>query len=75
MKSIYLRNFLATALLVFFCFLIIGASFFFLGRSYLISNTRDRMSACADEVIRPGAAECFRNPRAKPAKLRWAIRA
>lgn len=32
-------------------------------------------SACADEVIRPGAAECFRNPRAKPAKLRWAIRA
>lgn len=29
----------------------------------------------ADEVIRAGAEECFRNPRAKPAKLRWAIRA
>ena len=56
MKSIYLRNFLATALLMFFCFFIIGASFFFLGRSYLISNTRDRMSACADEVVRTASA-------------------
>ena len=56
MKIIYLRNFLATALLMFFCFFIIGASFFFLGRSSLISNTRDRMSACADEVVRTASA-------------------
>lgn len=29
----------------------------------------------AEEVIRPTAEECFRNPRAKSTKLRWAIRA
>lgn len=29
----------------------------------------------ADNVLRPSAAECIRNGRAKPAKLRWAIRA
>lgn len=29
----------------------------------------------ADEVIRPSAEECFRNPRARSAKMRWAIRA
>ncbi len=29
----------------------------------------------ADEVIRPSAEECFRNPRAKSTKMRWAIRA
>ncbi len=33
MKSIYLRNFLATALLVFVSFAIVGASFFFIGRN------------------------------------------
>ena len=31
--------------------------------------------AVADEVIRPSAAECARNPRARSAKLRWAIKA
>lgn len=41
MKSIYLRNFLATALLVFFSFAIIGTAFFFLGRGYLMSSTRE----------------------------------
>lgn len=29
----------------------------------------------ADNVLRPSAAECIQNGRAKPAKLRWAIRA
>ncbi|MGI5973081.1 MAG: 16S rRNA (cytosine(1402)-N(4))-methyltransferase, partial [Oscillospiraceae bacterium] len=29
----------------------------------------------ADEVIRPSAEECFRNPRAKSTKMRWVIRA
>lgn len=29
----------------------------------------------ADEVIRPSAEECFRNPRAHSTKMRWAIRA
>ncbi|MCI2058917.1 MAG: 16S rRNA (cytosine(1402)-N(4))-methyltransferase RsmH [Oscillibacter sp.] len=32
-------------------------------------------SAAAADVIRPSAEECFRNPRARSAKLRWAIRA
>lgn len=31
-------------------------------------------SAVADEVTRPSAEECFRNPRARSTKLRWAIR-
>lgn len=56
MKSIYFRNFLATATLVLCCFTIIGAAFFFLGRSYLINNTRDNMNASADEVVRAAAA-------------------
>ncbi len=29
----------------------------------------------SDQVIRPGAQECFQNPRARSTKLRWAIRA
>ena len=56
MKSIYLRNFLATAALVFFSFVILGTSFFFLGKSYLINNTRASMNASADEVVRAASA-------------------
>ena len=56
MKSIYLRNFLATALLVFVSFAIVGASFFFIGRNYLINSTRERMNASADEVVRSALA-------------------
>ena len=56
MKSIYFRNFLATALLVLSCFIVIGTAFFFLGRSYLISTTKDSMSASADEVVRAASA-------------------
>ena len=32
-------------------------------------------SEIAEDVIRPTAEECFRNPRAKSTKMRWAIRA
>lgn len=32
-------------------------------------------SEIAKDVIRPSAEECFRNPRAKSTKMRWAIRA
>lgn len=56
MKSIYLRNFLATAALVFFSFVILGTSFFFLGKSYLIDNTRASMNASANEVVRAASA-------------------
>ncbi len=31
--------------------------------------------AVAEDVTRPSAEECFRNPRARSTKLRWAIRA
>jgi len=31
-------------------------------------------SEISDEVTRPSAEECFRNPRARSTKLRWAIR-
>ena len=56
MKSIYFKNFLATAVLVLCCFTILGTAFFFLGRSYLISNTRAGMNASADEVVRAASA-------------------
>ena len=32
-------------------------------------------SDVTQDVIRPSAEECFRNPRARSTKLRWAIRA
>ena len=32
-------------------------------------------SEICEDVVRPSAEECFRNPRAKSTKLRWAIRA
>ena len=32
-------------------------------------------SEISRDVIRPGAEECFRNPRAKSTKMRWAVRA
>ena len=32
-------------------------------------------SEIADDVIRPSAQECVRNPRAKSTKMRWAVRA
>ena len=56
MKSIYFRNFLATAILVFCCFLIIGTAFFFLGRGYLVNDTQERLNANADEVVRTASA-------------------
>lgn len=31
-------------------------------------------SSVSEDVIRPGQEECFRNPRAKSTKMRWAIR-
>ena len=56
MKSIYLRNFMATAILVTVCFLIISAAFVGIGRQYLISEYQDKMDTCAQEVSRIAAA-------------------
>lgn len=40
-------------------------------RMYLDNGVYSEISK---DVIRPGAEECFNNPRAKSAKLRWAVR-
>lgn len=56
MKSIYLRNFAATAALVTICFLVIGFSFFGIGRTYLLGEYRSKMESCADEAARVAAA-------------------
>lgn len=56
MKSIYLRNFFATAALVFASFLLISLAFVFITRSYIISEYRDDMQAGADEIARVSAA-------------------
>jgi len=49
-KSIYFKNFAATAVMVMFSFLILGTAFVFLGRSYVISEYRDNMVSNAEEV-------------------------
>ena len=56
MKSIYLRNFMATAILVTVCFLIISFAFVGIGRQYLISEYQEKMDTCALEVSRIAAA-------------------
>lgn len=56
MKSIYLRNFFATATLVFASFLLISLAFVFITRSYIISEYRDDMQAGANEIARVSAA-------------------
>ena len=50
MKSIYFKNFAATAAMVLFSFLILGTAFVFLGRSYVISEYRGNMVSNAEEV-------------------------
>lgn len=44
MKSIYLRNFTATALLVLTCFILVAFSFVGIGRLYLIREYKSDMS-------------------------------
>ena len=56
MKSIFLRNFMATALLVFVSFVIIALAFVGIGRSYVISDYCSGMENCAREVARMSAA-------------------
>lgn len=56
MKSIYLRNFVATATMVSICFLIIAVAFVGIGRSYLIDEYRDNMENSAAEVSRMASA-------------------
>ena len=50
MKSIYFKNFAATAAMVVLSFFILSMAFVFLGRNYVINNYRNSMQANAEEV-------------------------
>lgn len=56
MKSIYLRNFVAIAATVSICFLAVALSIIGIGRSYVISSSREEMVNCAEEVSRTVSA-------------------
>ncbi len=56
MKSIYLRNFTAMAVLVFFCMMLICLAFVGIGRMQLVRVLREDMIASADEVSHFAAA-------------------
>ncbi len=56
MKSIYLRNFVATAMLVLVSFLVVALSFIGIGRTYVISAYRDGMENSAREVAHTASA-------------------
>ena len=56
MKSVYLRNFVATATLVAVCFLLTTLSFIGIARSYVINDYQTTMESSAGEVARLAAA-------------------
>ena len=56
MKNVYLRNFVATATLVFMCFLLVAVSFVGIGRGYIINDYRERMDNNASEVAKTASA-------------------
>lgn len=56
MKSIYLRNFVATAVMVALCFLVVSVAFVGIGRSYVLNEYREKMDGSAREVARTAAA-------------------
>ncbi len=56
LKSIYFRNFAATALLFAFCFLLLSVSFIGIGRTYLIEDYRRDMLASTAEIAHTASA-------------------
>ncbi len=56
MKSIYLRNFAVTAVLVLSCFFVVAMFFIGVGRVYIIRGYRDDMVTSAREVSHTAAA-------------------
>ena len=56
MKSIYLRNFTAMAVLVFFCMMLISFSLVGIGRMHLVRSLQEDMLASAEEVARIASA-------------------
>ena len=56
MKSIYLRNFAATATMVALCFLIVAVAFVGIGRSFVLEEYQGTMEKSADEIARVASA-------------------
>ncbi len=56
MKSIYLRNFVATATMVALCFLIVAVAFVGIGRSFVLDEYQGTMEKSADEIARLASA-------------------
>ena len=56
MKSIYVKNFATTALLLAICFLLLSVSFIGIGRTYLIEDYRRDMVATTGEVSHTASA-------------------
>ncbi len=55
-KSLYFRNFIITAVLVLVSFLIIGLSFVFLARGFVISEKKENLRSIGTEVERVASA-------------------
>lgn len=56
MKSIFIKNFATTAMVLAICFLLLAVSFVGIGRTYLIEDYRRDMMNCASEVSRTASA-------------------
>ena len=56
MKSIYLRNFVATAAMVALCFLIVAVAVVGIGRSFVLDEYQETMEKSADEIARVASA-------------------
>ena len=56
MKSIYVRNFATTTLMLAFSFLLLAVSFIGIGRTYLIEDYRRDMMTTASEVAHTASA-------------------
>ncbi len=56
MKSIFLKNFTITAVLLAICFLLLSVSFVGIGRTYLIEDYRRDMMTSAEEVAHTASA-------------------
>ena len=56
MKSIYLRNFIATAAMIGLGLLLVAVSIFLIGRSYIIEDYRANMISSAQEVAHTASA-------------------
>ena len=56
MNSIYFKNFMAMAVIVLTSFLIVGVSFVFILRYFVMNDARENMVANAEQISRNAAA-------------------